>query len=138
MRLLCFLAKRFRWKSHSKTLADAVDADVEQQLRDCVVAFVHAEPKDELEGAQARALRHALKHLKWMANKRELTNVVLHSFTHLGTESAAPAFAEAFLAELAARLSGTGYDVACTPFGYFCEWDLEVHGESLAKVFKEI
>ena len=36
------------------------------------------------------------------------------------------------------RLRETGYQVWTTPFGYFCEWDLSVHGESLAKVWKEI
>jgi hypothetical protein len=35
-------------------------------------------------------------------------------------------------------LSETGYKVSNTPFGYFCEWDLEVFGDSLAKVWKEI
>ncbi|MGK0301870.1 MAG: hypothetical protein ACI89X_002750, partial [Planctomycetota bacterium] len=24
------------------------------------------------------------------------------------------------------------------PFGYFCEWQIDVHGESLAKVYKQI
>ena len=36
------------------------------------------------------------------------------------------------------RLREAGYDVWTTPFGYFCEWDLSVYGESLAKVWKEI
>ena len=35
------------------------------------------------------------------------------------------------------RLKNTGYTVWCTPFGYLCEWDLSVYGESLARVFKE-
>ena len=36
------------------------------------------------------------------------------------------------------RLGSTGYEVKTTPFGWFCEWDLSVYGESLAKVWKEI
>jgi hypothetical protein len=39
---------------------------------------------------------------------------------------------------LAERLRDTGYHVWLTPFGYFCEWELSVYGESLAKVWKEI
>ena len=35
-------------------------------------------------------------------------------------------------------LGNTGYRVWQTPFGYFCEWDLAVYGDSLAKVFKEL
>ena len=42
------------------------------------------------------------------------------------------------LGQLSERLTDTGYAVKCTPFGYFCEWNLDVHGESLAKVWKEI
>ena len=138
MKLLCFQAKRFRWKSFRKTLEEAADQSVEDELRDCVVVFLHAESKDEGAEPRARAFKHTLKHVKWLANKREFRNVVLHSFTHLGGDNAAPAFAQGFLTELQDRLVATDYTVKCTPFGYFCEWDLEVHGESLAKVWKEI
>jgi hypothetical protein len=40
--------------------------------------------------------------------------------------------------ELDERLATTGYTVKRTPFGYFCEWGIEVHGESMAKVWKEL
>ena len=65
-------------------------------------------------------------------------NVVLHSFTHLAEASASPQFAEAFLQSAATRLRNTGYSVTLTPFGWVCEWDLSVFGESLAKVFKSL
>ncbi|HEV8322033.1 MAG TPA: threonyl-tRNA synthetase editing domain-containing protein [Myxococcota bacterium] len=137
MKLLTFQAKRFRWKTHSPGLEDAPPLDLEDQTTDAVVAFLHVEARDEPADARARAFRHTLKHVKWIANKRSLENVVLHSFTHLGGENAAPPFARAFLEELAARLTDTGYAVKLTPFGWFCEWDLEVYGDSLAKVWKE-
>ena len=38
----------------------------------------------------------------------------------------------------ATRLRNTGYQVTLTPFGWVCEWDLSVFGESLAKVFKSL
>jgi hypothetical protein len=82
--------------------------------------------------------RQTLKHLKWLANKRELHTVVLHSFTHLGGDSAEPAQAEVFLDRLAQRLAETGYRAHVTPFGWLNEWDLCVHGESLAKVWKQL
>ena len=143
MRLLCFQARHFRWKSFSKTLDEIggdhlEDKDVTDELRDCVVVFAHAESQDQPPEARQRAFKQTLKHVKWLANKRELHNVVLHSFTHLGGVNAAPEFALAFLTELADRLTATGYTVRCTPFGYFCEWQLDVHGESLAKVYKQI
>jgi Archaea-specific editing domain of threonyl-tRNA synthetase len=137
MKLLCFQAKRFRWKTHSKTLLEAPDRDVEEEVRDAVVVFVHAERSDADE-RQDSVLRQSLKHVKWLANKKTLKNIVIHSFTHLGGETASPAFAESFIVLFAQRLADTGYQVRVTPFGYFCEWDLSVYGESLAKVWKEI
>jgi len=76
--------------------------------------------------------------VKWIAGKRGFKNIVLHSFTHLADASASPQFAEAFLQSTAQRLRNTGYQVTLTPFGWVCEWDLSVHGESLAKVFKSL
>jgi hypothetical protein len=135
MKLLTFQARRFRWKSFSKTLPEAEDLDVDETVEECVVVFLHAEERDAAE--RASVFKKALKHVKWLANKRGMQRVVLHSFTHLGAASAAPEFARAFLVELAERLRTTGYEAWITPFGWFCEWDLSVHGDSLAKVWKE-
>jgi len=138
MKLLCFQAKRFHWKTHSKTLPDVPDRDVEEEVAEVLVAFVHAEASDEGEESKNSVLRQTLKHIKWLANKRGFKNVVIHSFTHLGGDTASPAAAELFIHALAERLRETDYQVWITPFGYFCEWDLNVYGESLAKVWKEI
>ena len=138
MKLLCFQAKRFRWKTHSKTLPDVPDQELEQEVRAAVVAFLHSETGDLAVEREASILRQSIKHLKWLANKRDLRNIVLHSFTHLGGETAEPARADAFIRAVAERLRETGYEVWLTPFGYLCEWDLSVYGESLAKVWKEI
>jgi Archaea-specific editing domain of threonyl-tRNA synthetase len=138
MKLLCFQAKRFRWKTHSKTLPEYPDQEVERELEQTLVVFVHIEASDVGDERSTTVLRQALKHIKWLANKRALKNIVLHSFTHLGGDTAQPAFAEVFIDTAVARLRETGYEVWATPFGYFCEWDLSVYGESLAKVWKEI
>lgn len=138
MKLLCFQAKRFRWKTHSKTLPEVPDREVDQEVAETLVVFLHAEVADAADDRSTSVLRQSLKHIKWLANKRALKNIVLHSFTHLGGDTAAPAFAESVIDTAAARLRETGYQVWTTPFGYFCEWDLSVYGESLAKVWKEI
>lgn len=136
MKLLMFQVKRFWWKSFSKTLADAPDADVEESVTDAVVVFLHSEETDASQGNQL--LTKVLKNVKWLANKRGFKNVVLHSFTHLSDSTAPPEYAQAFLETAAERLRGAGYAVWLTPFGYFCEWELAVYGESLAKVFKAL
>ena len=130
MKLLCFQAKRFRWKTHSKTLPDVLDQDIDQEVSETVVVFVHAEASDAAQERASAVLRQSLKHVKWLANKR--------AFTHLGGDTAESGFAQTLITVLADRLRETGYQVWITPFGYFCEWDLSVHGESLAKVWKEI
>ncbi|MGH7853131.1 MAG: threonyl-tRNA synthetase editing domain-containing protein [Candidatus Binatia bacterium] len=138
MKLLCFQARRFRWKTHSKTLPAVLDQEVDQEVVETLVVFVHAEASDAADERSTSVVRQSLKHIKWLANKRAFRNIVLHSFTHLGGDTAAPAVAESFIETAAARLRETGYQVWTTPFGYFCEWDLSVYGESLAKVWKEI
>ena len=138
MKLLCFQAKRFHWKTHSKILPEVTDLQVDEEVGDTVVVFVHAETSDEDETRTHSVLRQSLKHIKWLAIKRAFKNIVIHSFTHLGAKAASAAFAQSFITSLAHRLEDTGYRVWTTPFGYFCEWDLSVNGESLAKVWKEI
>lgn len=136
MKLLMFEAKRFWWKSFSKTLEDVPQVHVEETVTDAVVIFLHAEEEDEAKGN--KLLTKTLKNVKWLANKRGLKNIVLHSFTHLSDSTASSDYAQAFLESAAERLRGTGYRVWLTPFGYFCEWELSVYGESLAKVFKAL
>jgi len=140
LKILAFQATRFRWKAFVRTLDDADDVPVgaEDGVEDAVVAFLHVEAKDEPDDRRRSVFTQTLKHLKWLANKRGMKRVVLHSFTHLGGESGSPGFARVLIADLAERLIATGYDVRRTPFGWFHSWDLGVHGESLAKVWKEI
>ena len=136
MKLLMFQAKRFRYRTFAKTLEQVPDLDLEEEIHEAAVIFLQAEGRDE--GSLDSTFSKTLKNIKWLANKRELKKVVLHSFTHLGGETAAPEFAQDFLERLAERLRSTGYQVWITPFGYVCEWDLSVYGESLAKVFKAL
>ena len=136
MRLLTFQAEHFAWRSYSKTLPDVEDVEVDASVDDALVAFMHIEAADGED--HKRVFKHTLKHVKWLANKRSLKTVVLHSFTHLGGDNASPEYALDFMLALKGRLTATGYTVRMTPFGYFCSWDLRVYGDSLAKVYKAI
>jgi hypothetical protein len=127
---------RYWYRPFSKTLEQAEDVSEEEEVPEAAVIFVHAEAEDGQR--RGKVLTKALKNIKWLANKRGLKNIVLHSFTHLSSSTASPEFAHDFLEEVAGRLRRTGYNVWLTPFGYVCEWELSVYGESLAKVFKEI
>lgn len=136
MKLLMFLGKKFAFHPFEKMLPDANDAGGDVQVGNAVVVFVHAEPQDEADPSGLET--KFVKNVKWIAGKRELKTIVLHSFTHLAETSASPQFAEAFLQGAATRLRNTGYQVTITPFGWVCEWELSVFGETLAKVFKSL
>lgn len=136
MKLLMFLARQFAFRPFERTLPAAADAGGEVRVTDAVVIFVHAEPQDEIDAAGLET--KFVKNVKWVAGKRGFKKVVLHSFTHLAEASASPQFAEAFLQSAATRLRNTGYQITLTPFGWVCEWELAVFGESLAKVFKSL
>ena len=134
MKLLLFQAKRFAWQSFEKTLPQVPDQDVDETVAETLVVFLHAE---EADVDKPKLETKVVKYIKWLANKRALKDVVLHSFSHLSVSTAPAEFANDFLNSLASRLAKTGYGVQQTPFGYVCTWDLSVHGESMAKVFAE-
>jgi len=138
MRLLTFLAARFAWTPHAATVEGAVERPPDGSAVNCVVVFVHAESRDETPERRKSTLDHARKHVEWLARKKDARDVVLHSFAHLGGESSSVEFGRAWMEELGAKLAGRGYAVSLTPFGWTNAWDVSVHGEAIAKVWKEI
>jgi hypothetical protein len=136
VRLLCFLARRFAWQPHAQALPTAPFGQPPGECADCVVVFVHGEPADEPPERWKSTQDHARKHVEWMARKRDLKRVVLHSFAHLAEESASPEFTDRWIQVLAERLRGRGYEVATTAFGWTNAWQMDVHGEPMAKVGK--
>ena len=136
MRILGYQASRFAWTPFSKTLEDEELPAEHGEVHNAVVLFMHIEITDVDEGF-GRSFKKTLKHIKWMANKRDLKNIVLHSFAHLGGQSCRPEQAKQFLDALDERLANTGYQVYQTPFGWFSSWELSVFGESMAKVYKD-
>ena len=64
MKLLCFGARRFWWKSFRTNLEGQQAVDVEDEAAECVVAFVHAEARDEPDDRRPGVFRKTLKHLK--------------------------------------------------------------------------
>ena len=136
MKLLMFQAERFAFRPFAQTLEDGADPPREEDLSEAVVVFVHAEAEDEERAA--KVLSRAAKNIKWLANKRGMRTIVLHSFTHLSESKAGADFARGVLKDLGSRLTNGGYRVSVTPFGHTCSWDLSVYGESIAKVFKSI
>ena len=135
MKLLCYQAQHFSWTPASQTLPQA-DKALAGSVEDAAVIWLHVEEEDEKD--ERRVFKRCLKTVKWVANKRNLNTIVLHSFAHLGGTTANPDFAQSFITKLKIRLEKNQYDVKTTPFGWFCAWNLEVYGDSMAKVFIHI
>ncbi len=135
MKLLMFQAKRFRFRTFEKTLEQVPDLNLEEEIHEAAVIFLQAEGRDE-ESLDS-IFSKTLKNIKWLANKRGLKKVVLHSSPTWG-EKRRLRNSPIFPRTAGRAVRGTGYEVWITPFGYVCEWDLSVYGESLAKVFKAL
>lgn len=136
-----FYAHSWRHRTASRGLPGAPEqpgapgAKTEGFVENAAVVFFHAEARDEDDPNGVR--QKFLKNVKWLAGKFVTRNVVLHPFNHLSSSKSSPGFAASLLGEVRDRLSGAGYSVMHTPFGYFNEFEIHVAGDSLAKVFKE-
>lgn len=138
MRILLWYCEKFNWTAAIKTLESVPDVSSDSEIseyHDTVVAFIHVEPKDVLEGNSAE--KKLLKNLKWLVKKWNHCPVILHSFTHLGEEKADAQEARELLDRVATRLKKVGYEVIQTPYGYFLDLDMQAKGHPLARIYKE-
>ena len=118
-------------------MLDSVEElDRNERIEDAVVVFIHAEAEDEEQSV--KVLTKMVKNIKWLAGKFNSKNVVLHSFSHLSGSRASPEFALQILVDAQKRLHTVGFSTQMTPFGYLHEFSLDVSGEYLGRVFKEI
>ena len=136
MKLLMFLSPRFRFRPFLSASGGQIPDGGAKTVQNAAVIFVHAEESDPDCGD--KLLKKFVKNVKWITNKRGYKDIVLHSFTHLSDSKAPPEFAASFLENASEKLVSSGYRVELTPFGFSCEWNLSVHGEPLAKVFKNL
>lgn len=134
MRVLFWYCEQFAWVPAMKTLETAPDAE-NGDYQNVLVAFVHVEPKDVIEGSSAE--KKLLKNLKWLAKKWDNKKVILHSFTHLGEDKADADEALGLLCRVDARLKNVDYEVIQTPYGYFLDLDMQTKGHPLARIYKE-
>ncbi len=126
---------QFNYKPISKTLEDFPEVNEEAKFENILLAFIHAEEKDE-ENIKSTENK-LLKNLKWAAKKNETTKIVLHSFAHLAETKADPHITKDIFDKVEARLANADYQAFQTPFGYFLDIDIKAPGISQARIFKE-
>ncbi len=134
MRVIFWYMDSFTYYPALKNLPEAEDVEKGAELKDSIVAFIHAEEKDEENASKVET--KLIKNIKWLAGKLQCRNIVLHSFAHLSESKSNPEFLKNLFDRAQQRLESSGYKVSQTPFGYFLDIKLSAPGKSLARVYK--
>ena len=125
---------QFKYDPTVKTLDDFEDCNEGVNFENALVAFIHAEEKDEADIKSVET--KMVKNLKWAAKKNGTRNVVLHSFAHLAETKANPDYTKELFDRVEARMKNAGYTCSQTAFGYFMDLDIQAPGVSQARIFK--
>jgi glycerophosphoryl diester phosphodiesterase len=127
---------KFGYAPKIKTLEEFPDFEEGKEFEHALVAFIHAEEKDEenMKNVETKLV----KNLKWAAKKNNTTKVILHSFAHLAETKASPQFTKDLFDKAEARMKNANYECEQTPFGYFLDIDVQAPGVSQARIFKDI
>ena len=134
MRVLYWYCTELSFRPALRALEEAPEAEPGSFV-DSVVAFIHVEPKDVVQGSHAET--KLVKNAKWLARKWDTQRILLHSFTHLGEDKADPGQAHSLLHRTQERLVAAGYEAFQTPYGFFCDLQLSAPGHPLARIYKE-
>jgi hypothetical protein len=134
MKLLMIYCDRFAFKPTTRTLEDFEEVTEGNTFENALVAFIHAEEKDEadIKGVETKMV----KNLKWAAKKNNTRYVILHSFAHLSESKAGPHFTKELFDRVEARMKNADYDCDQTPFGYFLDLEVQAPGVSQARIYK--
>jgi len=134
MKLLMIYCDSFSYNPTIKTLESFDDVTEEETFQNTLVAFIHAEEKDEDDMKSVET--KMVKNLKWASKKNDTRNVVLHSFAHLAETKADPNFTKELFDKVEARMKNADYVCNQTAFGYFMDLDIQAPGVSQARIFK--
>lgn len=128
-----FHVSHFWYNPHEPESPDIPDE--REDFPESVLVWIQAEEKDEEN--RTKVVRKMVKNIRWLCKKVKCKQVILHSFAHLGDSKSSPEFADGVIEETMNRLDERGYAVHIVPFGVFNEFEMQVKGPSLAKVFKQ-
>ena len=134
MKLLMIYCDSFSFNPTIKTLESFDDVTEKETFQNTLVAFIHAEEKDEEDMKSVET--KMVKNLKWASKKNDTKNVILHSFAHLAETKADPHFTKELFDKVEARMKNADYVCNQTAFGYFMDLDIQAPGVSQARIFK--
>ncbi|MFW9920201.1 MAG: threonyl-tRNA synthetase editing domain-containing protein [Candidatus Thorarchaeota archaeon] len=130
MRMLMFHVTSFWYRVN-----ESDESDPGVSLDESLLVWIHSEEKDEQD--RISILRKMVKNVRWLAQKNDVTSIILHPFAHLEDSKSDPEFAERLIEETAERLRERDFSVHIVEYGVFTEFKTHVKGPSLAKVFKQ-
>ena len=134
MKVLIMFSNRFKYTPTKKTLDNFPDFNKENEIKESLVAFIHAEEKDQDDMKSVE--KKLVKLLKWAGKKNNTRKITLHSFAHLSESKATPEWTKDLFDMAEKRLQNADYETQQTPFGYFLDLDLQAPGYSAARIFK--
>lgn len=137
MKVLVMFVNEFGYKPAEKNLEQAEEVTEGRLFNDAILAFVHVEEEDEDFHIKTRE-KKLVNYLKWACRKNSCERVILHSFAHLSSSKASPAYTHELLNLAEARLQSSGFETAQTPFGYFLDLHIKAPGYSLARMWAEL
>lgn len=135
MRAIFWYVDSFTYQPAIKNLDTAETVTQGAAFNTAIVAFIHGEESDEQNSSKVET--KLIKNIKWLSGKLNCTNIVLHSFAHLGASKCTPEFLKQLFDQAQERLRSVGFRVEQTPFGYFLDISMSAPGKSLARVYKE-
>jgi hypothetical protein len=137
MKILTMYIDEFSYTPSLKNLENAADINEGATFRNAILAFIQVEGSDEESGIKSRE-KKLVNHLKWVSRKNNCSQVILHSFAHLGESKASAEFSKAIFDEAEKRLQNVGFTTAQTPFGYFLDLNIKAPGYSLARIWASL
>jgi hypothetical protein len=137
MKVLTMFVDEFGYTPSQKNLDNAVEVEEGATFRNAILAFIQIEETDEEHDVISRE-KKLVNHLKWVCRKNNCTQIILHSFAHLGESKASAEFTKAVFNEAEKRLQNAGFTTAQTPFGYFLNLDIKAPGFSLARIWASL
>lgn len=139
MRLLLIHADQFEYETKEKAVKDPEpihDSNKKGQLKDGLVVFCTIEKPDEAQpdNVAENAASSIEEVLGWIKTKR----VMVYPYAHLSTNLASGDVALRILRTLERKLSGRGYEVSRSPFGWYKGFTMTAKGHPLSELSRSI
>jgi hypothetical protein len=137
MKILTMYVDEFSYSPSLKNLENAIEVKEGATFKNAILAFIQVEESDEESDIKSRE-KKLVNHLKWVSRKNDCSQVILHSFAHLGESKASAKFSKAVFDEAEKRLQNAGFTTAQTPFGYFLDLNIKAPGYSVARIWASL